>query len=134
MLRQNRGRACRPESPYSVGAARDRAAFMFSFGINDFQSAYGRFSTARGGFGSLPGPARFIVGLAALPGIVLAALSLLLFIVSILALLLLTVPVYRILQAVTGNRPAAATVAPTGSLFDPEPSPGRKQVDVRVVD
>jgi len=107
---------------------------MFSFGINDFQSAYGRFSTARGGFGSLPGPARFIVGLAALPGIVLAALSLLLFIVSILALLLLTVPVYRILQAVTGNRPTANTVAPTGSLFDPEPSAGRKQVDVRVVE
>jgi hypothetical protein len=106
---------------------------MFSFGINDFQSAYGRWSTVQGGLGRLPGPARFVVFVAALPGIVLAALSLLVFIVSILALLLLTVPVYRVLQAVTGSRPVAAA-EPSGSLFDPEPSPGRKQVDVRVVE
>lgn len=113
---------------------------MVSFGINDFRSAHGRWSSVRGGIGQMPGPARFLIGIAALPGIVLAVLSLLLFLVSILALLLLTVPMYRIVQAVTGNRasgmPAGGSIATQGDdVFDvTEPSPGRKQVDVRVVD
>ena len=95
----------------------------------DFFQYYGRAQSLRGNLGSLAPWARSIVAIFALPGILLAALSLLAFIVSILALLLLTVPVYRILQAVTasGGRPAVAA-------FDPEPSPGRKQVDVRVVE
>jgi hypothetical protein len=94
----------------------------------DFFQYYGRAKSFRGSFGSLPPWARSIVGVFAIPGILLACLSLLAFIVSILALLLLTVPVYRILQAVTGG--GRSMTAPS----DPEPSPGRKQVDVRVVE
>ncbi|HSV14813.1 MAG TPA: hypothetical protein VLI90_11170 [Tepidisphaeraceae bacterium] len=96
----------------------------------DFFQYYGRAQSLRGSFGSLPPWARSIVGLFAIPGIVLACLSLLAFIVSILALLLLTVPVYRILQALTGGGGGFSTTA----MADPDPSPGRKQVDVRVVD
>lgn len=111
---------------------------MFSFGVNDFSSAYGRFSSVRGGLGGLPAPARFLIGIAALPGIALAALSLLLFLVSILALLLLTVPVYRILQVVFGGARGASVAMSGGEAFDVTaddgPSPGRKQVDVRVVE
>jgi hypothetical protein len=107
---------------------------MFSFKINEFQNAYGRWSSARNGFSTLPPLARLIVMILALPGIALAALSLLLFIVSILALLLLTVPAYRVLSAVTGARPPAGPGESGESLFDPEPSPGRKQVEVRVVE
>jgi hypothetical protein len=94
----------------------------------DFFQYYGRAKSFSGGFGSLPPWARSIVGVFAIPGILLACLSLLAFIVSILALLLLTVPVYRILQAVTGGGRSV------GATPDPEPSPGRKQVDVRVVE
>lgn len=107
---------------------------MVSFGVNNFQSAYGRWTSVRGGFSSLPPVARFIVMTAALPGILLAILSVLLFLVSILALLLLTVPVYRLVQAVTSGGTVAAGLEPTGSPFDPQPSPGRKQVEVRVVE
>ena len=46
---------------------------------------------------------------AALPGIVLIALSVLALLVSILALLLLTVPLYRLLGALTGTRSAGRT-------------------------
>ena len=99
-----------------------------------FYQYFDRIQTVRGGFGSLPPWARSIVGFFALPGILLAVLSLLLFLVSILALLLLTVPVYRLLQVVTGSRSAAVDSQPAGSLFDPQGSPGRKQVDVRVVE
>ena len=95
----------------------------------DFFQYYGRAQSFRGNLGSLPPWARSIVGFFALPGILLAGLSLLAFIVSILALLLLTLPVYRLLQAVTGG--GGRTEA---AMFDSEPSPGRKQVDVRVVD
>jgi hypothetical protein len=81
----------------------------------------------------------------AIPGLVLVALSILLLGVSILALLLLTVPAYRLLQALTGSRTTAPHVNPVmtnpfAALFgvmpggDGGPSPGRRQVDVRVVD
>ena len=95
----------------------------------EFTRYYGRFQGLRGNLTGLQSWARLIVAIFALPGLILLALSILAFVVSLLALLLLTVPVYRILQAVTtsGGRPAVAA-------FDPEPSPGRKQVDVRVVE
>jgi hypothetical protein len=49
---------------------------------------------------------------AAIPGVLLVALSLLAFLVSLLALLLLTVPLYRLLSAVFGieARPAVTQV------------------------
>src|ERR1019366_10558485 len=55
---------------------------MFTFKINEFQNAYGRWSSARSGFSTLPPLARMILFVLALPGIALGALSLLLFIVS----------------------------------------------------
>jgi len=107
---------------------------MFSFRINEVQDVYGRFSKVRGGFSGLPPLARSILLIFALPGILLAALSLVLFIVSILALLLLTAPVYRLLAAVTGGRASTSPPDSGESLFSPEASPGRKQVEVRVVE
>jgi hypothetical protein len=108
---------------------------------------YSRYQTARGGFARLPGWARLIVGLFALPGIILVALSLLALAVSIAALSLLTIPVYRVLSAVTGTgapdaRPA---VAPGDEQFvepvsvqaqeAPEPVPGtRRQIEVKIVE
>jgi hypothetical protein len=100
----------------------------------EFFRYYSSFQNLRGGFGGVPSWARFIVGIFAIPGIVLAGLSLVLFIVSILALLLLTLPVYRLLQIVTGGRVKTPEPNLGGSLFDPQASPGRKQVDVRVVE
>ena len=64
---------------------------------------YSNFQSVRGRIGGLPQWARAVVLLAALPGIALAFLSILAFLVSILALLLLTVPVYRLMQVVTGS-------------------------------
>ncbi len=99
---------------------------------------YAQFQSARGGWTSLPPWARQVVVLFAIPGLVLVALSILALGVSILALLLLTVPAYRLLQALTGTRTPAATsvdpvVNPFESLFG-GPRVGRRQVDARVVD
>jgi hypothetical protein len=108
---------------------------------------YTRFQTARGGVGSLPPFARSIVMLFALPGIVLLGLSFLAGLVSIFVLLLLTVPVYRVLQAVLGGRqPSAEAGVPenlfVNSIFGQVPggvaesmdSPGRKQVEAKIID
>jgi hypothetical protein len=76
----------------------------------DFYQFDGRFRSVRGGWGALPAPARAIVAIFAVPGILLAILSLLLFAVSMLALLVLTVPVYRLLRRLTmGNSFAGQT-------------------------
>ena len=101
---------------------------------------YAQFQTARGGWAALPPWARTVVLLCGVPGAVCVALSILLLGVSILALLLLTVPAYRLLQALTGTRPVAAGVEPVANPFAtlfggiPGGSPGRRQVDARVVD
>ena len=95
-----------------------------------FTQYYGRFQGMRGQLTSLPGWARLVVFVAALPGLLLAALSMLAFIVSLFALLLLTVPVYAVLRRLlTSGRPAeGATIEPLGF--------GRrsKAVDSTVVD
>ncbi len=96
---------------------------------------YARFQTARGSFTGLPPWARAIVSLFAIPGIVLLVLSFLGFLVSILALLLLTVPVYRLLSVVTGGRQVGqtqppATQTPLDSMFEP----GRRHVDVKIIE
>jgi hypothetical protein len=104
---------------------------------------YARFQSARGGWSSLPVWARNVVVLFALPGLALVALSIVALGVSLAALLLLTVPVYRLLQALTGARTTApaddsgAAANPFAALFGGAPvdsSPGRKQVAARVVD
>jgi hypothetical protein len=98
---------------------------------------YGNFQSVRGRFGGLPQWARGLVLLAALPGIFLAILSVLAFLVSILALLLLTVPVYRLMQVVTGSGSSSRPVSETessGSVFDAPPTGPRKRVESTVID
>ena len=94
----------------------------------------------RGQVLGLPGWARGLIFIAALPGIALIALSVLVLLVSILALLLLTVPLYRVLQALVGT-PAAggrqAVESSSSSFGFPEEltaSPGRKKVDVTIIE
>src|SRR3954462_2330595 len=67
---------------------------------------YSSYQSVRGRMGGLPTWARTILLIAALPGIAAIALSILAFIVSLLALLLLTVPLYQLLRALTGGGPA----------------------------
>jgi hypothetical protein len=107
---------------------------------------YTQFQSARGSLGSLPPFAQSLVMLFALPGIVLLLLSIVMGLVSIFVLLLLTVPVYRVLQAVVGGRqPTSGPIAaenPFASLFGQMPggggesieSPGRKQVEAKISD
>ncbi len=117
---------------------------------------YGKYQSARGVLGDMPAWARLILLIAAIPGLVLLALSLLAFGVSILALLLLTVPVYRILKSLTGSGstpepveevPAAGqvdfvepveTVQPSVVVSDAatpaDPPRERRQIEVRIIE
>jgi hypothetical protein len=81
---------------------------------------YGQWQGFRGRMTQLPAWARLLITLAALPGIVLIALSILAFLVSLLALLLLTVPLYRFLTALCGVKPGEVVPAGTGG-FGPLP-------------
>ena len=88
--------------------------------------------------------ATILLAVAAVPGLVLLALSILAFGVSLLALLLLTVPVYRLVSAVSGaGRPRREVVvgeevdeqvvidaAPVGVSASPA---GRRHVEVKIV-
>jgi hypothetical protein len=67
----------------------------------EFTQYASRVQNLGGLFTRLPSWARFIVGIFAIPGLVLAALSLLGFLVSILALLILALPVYVMLKRIT---------------------------------
>lgn len=67
-----------------------------------FIQYYGRFQTAKGNVTNLPAWSKPLLFIAAIPGICLILLSILLFVVSILALLLLTVPVYQIVRVLSG--------------------------------
>ncbi len=105
-----------------------------------------QFQTARGGFNTLPSFARRIVAIFALPGIALLVLSIAMALCSIFVLLLLTVPVYRVLQAVFGDRkPVADAKMPENPIVfsffghalgnpDSNESSGRRQVDAKVTD
>src|SRR5258705_7384805 len=81
---------------------------------------YGQWQGFRGRVVQLPAWARLLLMLAALPGIVLFGLSILAFLVSLLALLLLTVPLFRLLSALCGVRPGEVVPAGT-SGFGPVP-------------
>jgi hypothetical protein len=73
----------------------------------------------------MPAWARFVLLVVALPGLCLLALSFLALGVSLLALLLLTVPVYRLLKSVTGVRAVTAREmgeAPLGAVDFVEPA------------
>ncbi len=84
---------------------------------------YTQYQTARGALGGLPGWARWIVFLAAIPGIALLLLSIFVFVVSLLALLLLAVPMYRLARWVTGpQREEEPFRAPLGGVDFVEPA------------
>jgi uncharacterized protein (DUF58 family) len=108
-----------------------------------FLEYYGKYQSVRGNLGGLPGWGRFVLLVVALPGVALIALSVLALLASILALLLLTVPVYRFLQWLSGASLAAESGDESpmeGGVtmeapypLDSMPSPGRKQVEVKIV-
>jgi hypothetical protein len=83
---------------------------------------YGQYQTVKGGVTGLPAWGRGLILIAALPGIVLIALSILALGVSILALLLLTVPAYRLVRALTPT----PRVTVEGEIVEP-PQPVRGQ-------
>jgi hypothetical protein len=95
----------------------------------EFTRYYGRFSDVRSQLTGLPQWARSIVAIFAIPGFVLLGLSLLAFVVSLLALLLLTAPVYLLLKRITASpderREYVHTVAD---------SPGTKRVEATIVE
>src|SRR4051812_8113090 len=112
--------------------------------------------------GQLPAWARLILLAAAIPGSLLLALSILAFLVSLLALLLLTVPLYRFLTRLCGVRPGVVVPAGTHGFgpvpegMEPvveearvapaavhettvveassEPRPARRQIEVKIVE
>lgn len=87
---------------------------------------YGRWVQLRGGWGGLPAWGRLLVGLAAFPGLLLLGLSILVFLVSLLALCILALPVYGLLSAVC--RPVRADRA-SGSQGS-----ARKAVEATVIE
>lgn len=100
-----------------------------------FLQYYGKFQSFQGNLFGLPVWARAIVLLFALPGIVLMALSVLAFFVSLSALLLLTVPVYRALQALNGLGRGRTDEEVAFNVSDVVVSQTpRRQVDVRIVE
>ena len=88
----------------------------------------------RSGFGTLPAPARLLVMIAALPGIALAVLSMLLLGVSIIALLLLTVPTYRLLRLVFGSGVGEQQEEVTVQTVNDAQVTGRRQIDAKVIE
>ena len=92
----------------------------------------GQYAGVRRDFSSLPNWARFLVTIAAIPAVVLAILSLLVLLVSILALLLLTVPVYKVLRTFCVGGGSQEDVS--ANVVDPSGSPGRRQVDSKVIE
>ena len=95
---------------------------------------YSRYQGLRGNVSSLPQWGKPLLFLAALPGILLIALSIVLFLVSLLALLLLTAPVYRVLQALAHKPVAAEVDSPRGPDPFVEQTGPRRQVDVKILD
>lgn len=100
---------------------------------------YSRYTTVRGNFSGLPGWARLLVGVAAIPGVLLIGLSILALLVSMAALLLLTVPVYRIVQWMSGGRRMAdqTVTVSTGATYAPKIDPShkpRRHVDVTIIE
>lgn len=93
-----------------------------------FIQYYGRFQNARGKITNLPAWSKPILFAAAIPGIILILLSILLFVISILALLLLTVPAYQLVRLLSGQ----------GKIPPPEPASPieapRRHIDVTIVE
>ena len=76
--------------------------------VSRYSAYIGRINGLRGSVGGLPGWAKVVVFIASIPGLILAALSIGLFLISILALLVLAAPVYNLLRQMTrGGQPPA---------------------------
>ena len=109
-----------------------------------FVHYYGRFQGVKGRVTGLPFIARLILVILALPGLLLLGLSIVAFVVSLLALLLLTVPAYRLLSALFLPRveqQQGAWAEPFDGVQDgPEfvspvsPAPPRRHVEVKIVE
>jgi hypothetical protein len=116
---------------------------------------YGKYQNARGTFGSMPSWARLILLIVAIPGIIGILLAILVFCVSIAALLLLTTPVFRLMQwmGVAGQTVSPSNMRATEFIDPAEPTIGppanepptmtvepfipdrpRRQVDVRIIE
>lgn len=100
------------------------------WGMISFAS-FSKLHGLRGGVAELPGWARMVLAIFALPAAALVLLSVLALLVSIAALLLLTVPVYRLLQSVCFSRAPSQDASLETDLAD---SPGCRQVNVKVID
>jgi uncharacterized SAM-binding protein YcdF (DUF218 family) len=100
---------------------------------------YNRYQTVRGSVSSLPSWGKPIVFLFALPGLLLLIASVALFValllVSILALLLLTAPIYRVLRMFPQKQAPAARVEspPQEDVFVQSSGP-RRQVEVKIIE
>jgi hypothetical protein len=116
---------------------------------------YGRWQGFRERLSRLPAIARLLVGLAAIPGIILVGLSIVAILVSLLALFLLTVPLYRAMCWVFGVSDQETQVresngfgpvpegmdvvveqagAPEPSVEVVEPPRTRRQIEVKIID
>ncbi len=126
--------------------------------IGSLFQVFSKYQSVRGGLGSLPIWGRWLLLIAALPGVALAGLSILALGVSILALLVLTVPVYRLVRWVSGGNSRCSVRSSAGSdgdfelpdgavaskvdiaevmqaMLTPTPTPQRRRhVDVTIID
>ncbi|MCC7351630.1 MAG: hypothetical protein IT446_13790 [Phycisphaerales bacterium] len=96
---------------------------------------YGRYRGFRDRFGGLPSWARVVLFIFAVPGIVMLLLSLLAFAVSLLALLILTVPVYRLLAGLSGSArdESPDDFVPQQPVTVVQDAP-RRHVDVKIIE
>jgi hypothetical protein len=118
---------------------------------------YGRWQGFKSRTQQLPAWARFMLVIAAIPGVLLISLSLLALLVSIVALLLLTLPTLRIVTLLSGGskgqsvqraagvpydrdvfvEPAGASAGPATTVVEPAPEEARtprRQIEVKIVE
>ncbi len=118
---------------------------------------YGQYQNVKGGVGTLPAWGRLLLLIAAIPGVLLAILSIIALGVSILALLLFTVPAYklvRLLSPIPRDTYEGEIVEPVSQSQQPptsyasgvvvgevveesstvRPSSGRRTIDVTIVE
>lgn len=105
---------------------------------------FGQAARFRGTVIGLPVWARVILVVAALPGLIALSLSLAAVLVSLFALLLLTVPTFRLLSAIAGGRDSSTRGADVVEALDPSriagfadvvnPLSDRRHVDVKIVE
>jgi hypothetical protein len=99
--------------------------------MSQFGQYYVRFSGMRNELTGLPPWARTVFLIVATPGILLVGLSIVALVVSLLALLLLTVPVYALLRSVTGRSEKAEGAV----VYDPDPNRIHgKRVEAKVIE